>query len=94
MNIGNLSQEDSLILHKAIESYSAVLGNNKKVSIIIGELERLDDIIDHNLVLNEEGLRVVDHYIVSVFSHQGESLVIVVEDSVRESHMHELRWQL
>jgi hypothetical protein len=74
MTVCNFSKEDALIFHETIEPYLAVLGHNEEVSVVIGKLERLHNVVHLDLMLNEERLSVVEDNIVTILAHYCEPL--------------------
>jgi hypothetical protein len=64
-----LSQEDTFVFCQAKESNSAVLSEAQDVSVSIGEHELGQDGIGLDLMLEDEGVRVINYHIVSIFTH-------------------------
>jgi hypothetical protein len=56
VTVRNLPEENALILHETVEPDLAVFGDNYQVPIVVGKSERLDDVIDLNLMLDKESL--------------------------------------
>lgn len=54
MAVGNLSHEDSFVLDQAVESNLAIFSDHKQVSVVIGELEGLHDVVHLDVMLDQE----------------------------------------
>jgi hypothetical protein len=75
---GNFSQEKAFVFHETIESNFAIFRDNNEVVIVVTKLERLHDIVDHDLMLNQERFGIVYNHVVSVFAHDREHLLRVI----------------
>lgn len=96
MAVRYLSQENAFELHQTVELNSAVFGYNQQVSVVVRELKRFHNMVDHHLVLHQEGIGVVDNDVVSILAHYSELLVHFVHlawNSVSEGNMNEFRWK-
>lgn len=95
MTVCDLSQEDPFIFNQAIKSYFAIFSNHQKISVIISKFERFYDIVDHDLMLDEEWVRVVDDHVVAVFTHDSEFLVRIIWFAWKpfwKSNVHKFWW--
>ena len=72
MAISNLSQEDTFILHEAVESHFAVLGNNEEISVVVGELEGAHYVVYHYLMLKKERFGIINHNVVAILAHNSK----------------------
>ena len=96
MAVGHFSKEDTLILHQAVESYLAILGDDHKISVIICKLETLNNMVDLNLVVNHKGFGVEDIDVVAILAHKCKLLMQVIgisDGAFCEGDMHKL-WSL
>ena len=54
MTVGYLSEQYTLVFEETEEFNLAILSNYEQISVVIGKLERLNDVVNHDLVMDQK----------------------------------------